>query len=289
MAGYVLYSLDPEKFRQLVEQPTADQLTALAKLTREGLDENDGEFDEDDPIASWPTKTKALVPIVQQRLALPDWYSDLSYAGKVLWEGVIFGACLDNEDIDVGFDAESDGIYWDGIELAWKHLRVVPNTVTDVSLSAFGTRPYRYVPPSGKGKTREEFDQERGEQRSSLEALGQMLNQFLEGAKKGEKDPTKLLDELNESKGVSKEHKNLIQSFLSDEDDDDDNELTVFTPMHSMHLPEEVGKMRQELKSVEGAIRAAKNEQATSDYEELMIVLDNIVAKGRMLFVQVDT
>lgn len=293
MAGYIIYSLDWNKFRQLVEQPTENQLTVLAKLVRDGLEENDGEFDEDDPIAEWPTKTKDLVPIVAERLALPDWYSDLSTPGKSLWEGVIFNACMNSKKIDVDFRVDSDGVYWDVIELAWKQLGVVPHAASDVALSAFGTRPYRYHPRSGPGKTRAEFDQERDGQRASLEALGNLLGQFLEGAKKGQKDPNKLVDELEEAKGVSREHKDLIKDFLNDDDDEDDedeDEDNEWTSMHSMHTPDEVVKMRAELHSVEAAIKAAKNQDALADYQdELMPALEAITSDGRMLFIQVDS
>ncbi len=73
MAGYVIYSLDWEKFRQFVDKPSKAQLTALAERLRDGLDEPDHEFDDDDPVLDWPTDVKALSKIAAERLALPDW------------------------------------------------------------------------------------------------------------------------------------------------------------------------------------------------------------------------
>ncbi len=193
MAGYVIYSLDWKKFQRLVERPTRGQLAALAELLEGGLEEYDGEFEEGDPVGSWPRDRKSLARVAAERLALPDWYGDLSAAGKALWEGAVFTACQDCDGIDVGFRVDSDGVYWDVIEAAWKHLGVVPGTITDVALSAFGTRPYRYHPPPAPGKGRAEYDREEAGRRASLEALSQALKQFLKDAEGGKKHPDQLL------------------------------------------------------------------------------------------------
>lgn len=152
-AGYIIYSIDAGKFRNLVERPTPEQLATLGSLLHDGLEETDEEFDEGDPVKDWPRDAASLAGTAAARLALPDWYGDLSYWGKNLWEGVIVGACMDNDSIDVGFRVDDDGVYWDVIEIAWKHLKVPPNTINDTALSAFGTRPYRYF-PAPKAKKR---------------------------------------------------------------------------------------------------------------------------------------
>ena len=180
-AGYIIYSLDADKFRALIEHPTKEQLAELGVLMQGGLEEWDGEFDDGDPVAEWPRDSKALAPIAAKRLAQSDWYADLSQAGKSLWEGVVFGACMNNDSIDVGFRVDDDGIYWDVIEIAWKHLGVPTGVINDTTLSTFGTRPFRYFP-------------------------------------------------------VPKAKKKSWFSFGSGNDDD-------WTPMHSMHAPDEVKKM----------------------------------------------
>ena len=291
MAGYVIYSLDWAKFRDLVEQPTPTQLSQLARVLAEELENLDGEFEDDDPIQQWPTKPKGLVPIVAQRLALPDWYGDLSHAGKQLWEATVFGACMNCKKLGLDFRVDSDGVYWDVIELAWKHLGVVPNTISEVALSTFGTRPYRYHPRPGPTTSRADYDRDEGERLASLDTLGKMLGQFVEGAQRGEKDPAQLLQELEGHAGVSKKHKDLIKDFLSDDDSaEEDDAEDDWSPMHSMHPPEEVQKMQAELRSVESAIKAAKIKDAWKDYQsELMPAIERVAKDGRMLFIQVDT
>jgi hypothetical protein len=287
MAGYFIYSLDWNKFRQLVDRPTPSQLTTLAKLVRDGLEE------EDDDSLDWPTDKKSLVELVSRRLALPDWYGDLSAAGKRVWEGVIFLACQDYKAIDVGFRVDGEGVYWDVIELAWKHLGVVPDRVSEVALSAFGTRPYRYHQPPRPGMSRADFDREQGERKASLDALGSVLGEFLESAKRGQASTDDLFEALDQNEGVSEEHKELIKSFINeddDEDDEDDADADDWSPMHSMHTPDEVEKMRAELKSVESAILKSKSKDVRDQFQnDLMPAIEQIAADGRMLFIQVDT
>ncbi|MFO0930950.1 MAG: hypothetical protein U0736_28630 [Gemmataceae bacterium] len=292
--GYILYSLDPEKFRRLVEQPSPQQLAALADRVRDGLDEQDGEFDEGDPVAAWPRDTAALTRLVADRLARPDWYGDLSTTGKNLWEGVIFGACMNDDAVDVDFRVDSDGVDWDVIELAWKHLGVVPSTVSAVAMSTFGIRPFRYHPPAGPARSRDDFDREQEEGRASLQALDQLLGRFLDDVKQGRDDPDRLMEELQKAEGVSDDHKDAIRDLLSDDEDDEEastnDEDDDYTPMHSMHPPEEVERMLTELRSVERPLKASKNKDAWHDYrDELLPALERIVADRRMLFVQVDT
>ena len=145
-AGYIIYSLDTNKFRDLIERPTKEQLAELAVLLQGGLEEWDGEWDDGDPVSEWPTDPEALAPIAAKRLGMSDWYGDLSNVGKNVWEGVIFGSCMNSEAIDVGFRVDDDGIYWEVIEIAWKYLKVPANTIDDTALSTFGTRPFRYFP-----------------------------------------------------------------------------------------------------------------------------------------------
>lgn len=293
--GYVLYSLDWERFQQLVQHPSRDQLTALARLLRDGLADEEDEFDEGDPVAAWPRDKASLTRIVAERLARADWYGDLSTTGKNLWEGVIWDACMNCDKLDVGFRVESDGIDWDVIEQAWKHLGVVPNTVTGVALSAFGTRPYRYHPRPGPAMSREEFDRQEADKRSSLDTLGQVLDQLLEKVKQGQATPDQVMDELENHDGISGEHAKVIRDLLSDDDSgeespEDAGGFDDFSPMHSMHPPAEVEQMLAELRSVAGALEATKDADVWRDYsEELLPALTRVVQDRRLLFVQVDT
>ncbi len=285
MAGYVIYSLDWNKFQQFVEHPTPDQLAILARRLSGGLEELDGEFDDGDPILEWPTDAKGLVPIAAARLAMPDWYSDLSTAGKTLWEGAIFGVCSDSDGIDVGFQAENDGIYWDVIELAWKQLNVVPGRTSNVALSAFGKRPYRYQTQATAAKTRK-GDEKRDAELTELKGT---LDDILKDAKQNKADPNKLLEKLDQGKSgglfkaVAGFFRNAQEESGSTHDDDWD-------AMHSMHAPDEARSMLEELMSLESEMHKAKKKDVRQQYDEdLMPALNKIVDEGRMLFVQVDS
>jgi hypothetical protein len=295
-AGYIIYSLDWDKFRQLVDRPTPEQLAALANLISDGLDEHDGEFDEGDPVQDWPSDLESLAKIAAQRLAMPDWYGDLSTTGKNLWEGVIFSACMNCDEIDVGFRVDSDGVYWDVIEIAWKHLGVVPSTISDVALSAFGKRPYRYRPPVRSDQTRDQFDRDEDARKASLRTLSDTLGQLLEGVKQGRQDvsPDALLEKLQQHEGISQQHLSALKGLLSDDDSDeeslDEGLSDDWSPMHSMHTPDEVEKILAELQSVDQAMRSTNDTDARTDYtDELMPALERVAHDRRMLFIQVDT
>ena len=147
MAGYVLYSLDWDRFQSLVNNPTRKQLLKFAELISDGLDEHDGKFEDGDPVHDWPSEPLELCDLVKDRLARPDWYGDLSDVGKDVWCNAIFNFCSSTKRDAVGCRVEHDGIYWDVLELARKLLKLSPNRFSpDVVLSAFGERAYRYHP-----------------------------------------------------------------------------------------------------------------------------------------------
>ncbi|WP_146119325.1 hypothetical protein [Blastopirellula marina] len=61
-------------------------------------------------------------------------------------------------------------------------------------------------------------------------------------------------------------------------------------PMHSLHLSEDVVKLRDEVLAAQEAVMGSDDEGAKRDYEnELTPALDRLVAKGRILLVNVDT
>ncbi len=287
MAGYIIYSLDWGKFQKFVERPTRGQLAALASRLCDDLEEH--EFDEGDPVLAWPTNAQALAPIAAKRLALPDWYGDLSATAKHLWEGAIFGACMNGKGIDVGFRVDNDGVYWDVIELAWKQLGVVPGQISDVALSAFGYRPYRYHPEIKPAKTRKEYEKEEAECRSAIKKLKGEVDEFLNEAKPPKIDPIKMMEEL--IKGKSDEIMKALKGFFVDvKVGGGGSHYEEWQPMHSMHTPDEVQKILAELRSVESAMHKSKKEDVRRQYEEdLLPAITSIAEDGRMLFIQVDT
>jgi hypothetical protein len=63
-----------------------------------------------------------------------------------------------------------------------------------------------------------------------------------------------------------------------------------WTPMHSMHPPDEVQRMLAELRSVTPALAAAQGGDVRQQFtEELLPAIERIAADGRLLFIQVDT
>ena len=88
MAGYHIYSLDWEKFCRFVEHPTRQHLLVLGEMLCEKIEEWEGEFEEGDSILDWPRDVPSLALIAAQRLALEDWYGDLSKWGKVSGRGL---------------------------------------------------------------------------------------------------------------------------------------------------------------------------------------------------------
>lgn len=221
MAGYYISSLDWKKFQKFVHQPTKKQLMAFAERLayQLGGGDIDIEFEEDDAIQEWPREPAELSSLVQQRLARPDWYGDLSDAGKDAWSQAMDDFCREKGPGGVGYRWDHDGIYWTLLDVAWKALKVPTDRVLPgVALSAFGQRPYCYHPqPKAK------------------------------------------------------------------------RDLYAWNPMHSMHTPDEVRQMLDELQSVAPAIEASKNQEAIHDYDAVVPVLEKLVEENRMLFIQVDT
>lgn len=147
MAGYHIYSLDWDKFRRFADQPTRSQLLAFAKKISDGLDQYDQKFEAGDPVHDWPSAPEELSGILKQRLLRPEWYGDLSDVGKLIWERALMNFCDRAKKKDMGFRVESDGVYWDVIDLARRHHGLPRDKMTSAILSHFGARPYRYQDP----------------------------------------------------------------------------------------------------------------------------------------------
>jgi hypothetical protein len=233
MAGYVIYSLDWKKLQSFVNNPTCKQLLAFAKLVSDGLEQDDGAFEDGDPVHDWPSEPEELCEIVKQRLARSDWYGDLSDVAQNIWGNAVYSFCSSKSKDAVGFRVDHDGVYWDVLELALRHLNVERDQIKpDVALSTFGKRPYRYHLSTAAEKSR------------------------------GNED--------------------------GDDEEFDDYGMD-WHEMQSLHTPDEVQKMLEELRSVGPAIASSRNKQAISDYDSLIPVLEKLVKERRMLFVQVDT
>jgi hypothetical protein len=238
MAGYIIYSLDWNKFQSFVNNPTPKQLLAFAEIVSKGFGDDDDAFEEGDPVRDWPREPEELCDLVKERLARPDWYGDLSNAGKSIWAAAVDGFCQHTGAKTVGFRVDHNGIYWDVLQLARQHFNLGPDEISpNVALSTFGKCPYRYHPASDAA------------------AMGT-------SAPGGEED---------------------------DEDEDYYGDYGDDWAMHSMHTPEEVRKMLDELRSVGLAIEKSRDKQAIDDYDFLLPVLEKLDSERRMLFVKVDT
>jgi hypothetical protein len=145
MAGYFLYSLDWQKVQQFLEKPSDADVRAMAESISDYLDELDGEIEDDDPEALWPSDPNDLENLVRNRLAMLDWYGDLSDSGKQIWERSLTGLCASDTLNPFDFECESDGIYWNIVEEAMKFYSLPRNVLSENVISHFGTRPFRYA------------------------------------------------------------------------------------------------------------------------------------------------
>lgn len=87
----------------------------------------------------------------------------------------------------------------------------------------------------------------------------------------------------------------FLRDAIEDEESDldgqgNDDDLGTWFPYHSVHSPDEVQTMIEELESVEQVIEATRDPQTIGDYaNELLPALDRIVAERRGLMVVNDT
>ena len=115
MAGYYLYTLDTDVFTQLTTSPTKKQAEALADYLLEELEDLLEESDEGPEASIWPLDRNALADLIVKRLALPDWYSDLSYDDATVWDSVVHSLSDEpGEEIGIDFQcSDYESIYWD--------------------------------------------------------------------------------------------------------------------------------------------------------------------------------
>lgn len=139
MAGYFLYSISNEKLQAFLDAPTDDDLLALAEIVSEGIDEIDGELDDDDPVADWPAEPEELKTVLREHLSQDDWYS-LSEIANGMLESALHAFFEDESRF--GFRCESDGVYWDLIELIRMHHGISSPEVKH-PMARFGVLPLR--------------------------------------------------------------------------------------------------------------------------------------------------
>ena len=141
MAGYFLYSLDWSRVSAFLNEPDDVDIRKLAECVSDGLDEIDSSIDDDDPLASWPSSPSEMLPKLTEHLAKPDWYADFSDSGRAMWERAFEGLCHDC----MGFECESDGVYWNIHSETLSHHRLKNDTIGKMEITHFGHRPFRFL------------------------------------------------------------------------------------------------------------------------------------------------
>ena len=79
MAGYFFSTFDYEAFRRLTLSPTKADGDVIAEYMIEDLEDFLQEFDNQSDAEIWRGGRDSLSALIVRRLAMPDWYSDLSY------------------------------------------------------------------------------------------------------------------------------------------------------------------------------------------------------------------
>lgn len=142
MAGYFLYTLAGGVFTQLTNSPSREQGLVLADHLGEVLEEAEAS-------AMWPRDRDALADLIWRRLALPDWYADLSDEDARVWDKVVFS--LDREPGEaIGIDfqcSDYESIYWDCAEIA------ASQGATMMTETTFGSSGFRYFGQPTDGRS----------------------------------------------------------------------------------------------------------------------------------------
>lgn len=146
MAGYFLYSIDRNVFQQLVTTPTTEQGLVLADHLLDGWDDLSEEFEDKKEAARWPRDRNRLAAWIIERLAKPDWYSDLPWDSAQMWDNVV-RSLQDEPGEAIGVDFQCydyESIYWDCAEIA------AAQGAAMMAEPTFGSSGFRYFgKPSG--------------------------------------------------------------------------------------------------------------------------------------------
>jgi hypothetical protein len=139
MAGYIIYSLDWLGLQKLTSNPQPSQLTTLAEAIDEDYEPLLDDLAPDDIAHSWSLDRETHQKAIQAHLQRDDWYAGLSDDAKSIWHSALADAC--SQIPELLFRVESDGIYWDVIDIALRHLTAT--TDAKPALATFGTVPFR--------------------------------------------------------------------------------------------------------------------------------------------------
>ena len=140
MAGYFLSTVDCDVFTRLTTSPTKADGDALADYIVDDLDDFLDEFEDESDAEMWPEDRDELSALIVERLAMSDWYSDLSYDNANMWDNVIF-SLQDEPGEQIGVDfrcSDYESIYWDCANIATEQ------GATMMADPIFGSAGFRY-------------------------------------------------------------------------------------------------------------------------------------------------
>jgi hypothetical protein len=106
MVSYYLYTYDDEVFTQLTTSPTKEQSDILADYIVEDLEDFIDDYVEEGA-SIWPTDRDELSEFIRKRLAMQDWFSDLTDGNDEVWDEIV-NSLLDEPGEKIGIDIQCD-------------------------------------------------------------------------------------------------------------------------------------------------------------------------------------
>ncbi len=289
---YVVESFNAQKFLDLINTPTPKQLETLVDNFREAIEiERESYCSSGDPAYEWGTAEHPLEQVLTQRLASPDWYAGLTNGGCAIWD-MFISLIMQSDELKLKNRLDCEGLSWEFLDEINRQL-MAKTGKENSSFLAFGHRPYRYL---GAVPSLEE------QQPHGDDLTGGLIKiqAFLEKCKN---DPFRFQELLDADETLAPAQKKIVQKMITDcleedeeceaaqsEDDlfdEDDDEPYEYEPAHSVHFPEEISQMLDDLKSIKDSI--TQDEELSEQYEELIEILENLPSKGRAMYVIADT
>ncbi|MEQ8210229.1 MAG: hypothetical protein RH917_10390 [Lacipirellulaceae bacterium] len=191
MAGYFLSTLDRAKFEQLITNPSDEQATLLAEAFLEELEDFLEDVEEESDRELWPTDEEGLAAFIKKRLAMPDWYSDLSLDNALVWDR-LHDLFFDEPGEEIGLDpqmSDYESIYWDCAEIA---------AAQGASLMAepkFGNSGFRYHGKPSDGGVYPMYSVFAGEELSELATQVKSVESHFATLEEGEDTPREMFFE----------------------------------------------------------------------------------------------